>query len=176
LPSRPGSGVEDFRVRRGRAEDAPLILQFIRDLAEYEGIAGRVSATEEGLRETLFGENPAAETALAFAGDEPAGFAVFFHTFSTILGKKGLHLDDLFVRPEWRGKGLGSTMLRWLASLALERGCGRFEWWCMKNNTGALDFYHRLGARTLDEVFVLRLEGEEISGLAGEIPAGASGC
>lgn len=168
MSSKAGSGTGDFRIRKGHAEDTPLILRFIRDLAGYEGIADRVSATEEGLRETLFGDEPAAETALAFAGEEPAGFAVFYHTFSTILGKKGLHLDDLFVAPEWRGKGLGSAMLRWLASLAQERGCGRFEWWCMKNNAGALDFYHRLGARTLDEVFILRLEGEEISELAGD--------
>lgn len=160
------TAVEDFNIREGAPGDIPLILQFIRDLAEYEGIADRVTATEEGLTETLFGDAPPARTALAFVGDEPVGFAVFYHTFSTLLGKRGLHLDDLFIRPEWRGNGLGTKMLRWLASLAVERKCGRFEWWCMKDNTSALDFYHRIGAKTLDEVFILRIEGKDIDDLA----------
>ena len=158
---------ENFSIREGTPADAPLLLQFIKDLAEYEGIADRVTATEEGLIETLFGDTPSAETALAFVGDEPVGFAVFYHTFSTILGKRGLHLDDLFISPEWRGNGLGTRMLKWLASLAVERKCGRFEWWCMKDNIPALDFYHKIGAKTLDEVSILRFEGKDIENFAG---------
>lgn len=160
--------IEDFSIREGTSGDAPLILQFIRDLAEYEGIADRVTATEEDLLETLFGDAPPARTALAFVGKEPVGFAVYYYTFSTLLGKRGLHLDDLFIRPEWRGNGLGTKMLGWLASLAVERKCGRFEWWCLKHNTPALDFYHRIGARTLDEVFILRFEGKDIENFAGK--------
>lgn len=160
------ASIEKFSIRAGTPSDTPLILQFIRDLAEYEGIADRVTATEEGLEETLFGDAPPAETALAFVGEEPVGFAIFYHTFSTLLGKRGLHLDDLFIKPEWRGNGLGTTMLRWLASLAVERKCGRFEWWCMKDNAPALDFYHRIGAKSLDEVFILRFQGKEIEDFA----------
>ena len=160
------TAVEDLIIREGTPVDVPVILQFIRDLAEYEGIADRVTATEEGLTDTLFGDAPPAETALAFVGGEPVGFAVFYHTFSTLLGKRGLHLDDLFIRPEWRGYGLGTKMLKWLASLAVERKCGRFEWWCMKDNTSALDFYHKIGAKTLDEVSILRFEGKGIEDFA----------
>ncbi|MDO9507862.1 MAG: GNAT family N-acetyltransferase [Thermovirgaceae bacterium] len=160
--------IEDFSIRKGRQEDIPLILRFNKELAEYEGIADRVTATEEDLLETLFGGGPPAETALAFIGEEPVGFAVFYHTFSTLLGKRGLHLDDLYIRPGWRGNGLGTKMLAWLASLAVERKCGRFEWWCLKDNTPALDFYQKIGAKTLDEVFILRLEGKDIADFAKE--------
>jgi GNAT superfamily N-acetyltransferase len=155
-----------FSIRKGTPHDVGIILSFIRELAEYEGIGDRVTATEEALLETLFGDDPAAETALGLVEGKPVGFAVYYQTFSTILGKRGLHLDDLFISPDSRGRGYGKEMLRWLAGLAVERGCGRFEWWCMKDNTAALDFYDRLGARIHDEVFILRLEEDGISAFA----------
>lgn len=155
-------------IRRGTPHDVGMILRFIRELAEYEGIEDRVTATEEALLETLYGDDPAAETALALVDGEPVGFAVFYQTFSTILGKRGLHLDDLFISPDRRGRGYGKEMLRWLARLAAARGCGRFEWWCMKDNTPALDLYERMGAKIHDEVFILRLEEDGIRTLAGD--------
>ena len=160
--------LNDLTIRKGKRSDTALVLRFIRELAEYEGIADRITATEESLAENLFGDDAAAETVLALVAEETVGFAVFYHSFSTILGRKGLHLDDLYIRPDWRGKGLGTTMLKWLASLAVERKCGRFEWWCMKNNTPALDFYHRIGAKNLDEVSILRLEGRDLENFASE--------
>ena len=101
------------------------------------------------------------------------GFAVFYQTFSTVLGKRGLHLDDLYISPKWRGKGLGTALLRRLAAIAVQRGCGRFEWWCMKDNAPALEFYDRIGALRHDEVFILRLQGEAIAAFEAAIPAGA---
>ncbi|HOI82394.1 MAG: GNAT family N-acetyltransferase [Thermovirgaceae bacterium] len=157
---------ERLTIRTGEPRDVPVILRFIKELAEYEGIGNRVTATERGLMKTLFGDAPAAETAVAMVDGEPVGFAVFYHTFSTILGKRGLHLDDLYISPQWRGKGLGTAMLRWLARLAVERDCGRFEWWCMKDNAPALEFYERIGAMKHDEVFILRMQGETIASFA----------
>jgi GNAT superfamily N-acetyltransferase len=158
--------LDRFTIRKGEPRDVPVILGFIRELAEYEGIGHRVTATEKGLLDTLFGDAPAAETALAMVDGKPVGFAVFYHTFSTILGKRGLHLDDLYISPRWRGKGLGTALLRWLARLAVERDCGRFEWWCMKDNASALEFYEKIGALKHDEVFILRMQGETITSFA----------
>lgn len=159
--------LDRFSIRKGTPHDVVTILRFIRELAEFEGIGDMVTATGEDLLETLFGDDPAAETALGLVDGKPVGFAVYYQTFSTILGKRGLHLDDLFISPGFRGRGYGKKMLRWLARLAVERGCGRFEWWCMKDNAAALDFYDGTGARIHDEVFILRLEGDGISVFAG---------
>ncbi len=158
--------MDRFGIREGTPGDVPVILRFIRELAEYEGIGHRVTATGEGLLEALFGDAPAAETLLASVGGEPVGFALFYQTFSTVLGKRGLHLDDLYISPKWRGKGLGTALLRRLAAIADRRGCGRFEWWCMKDNAPALEFYDRIGALRHDEVFILRLQGEAIAAFA----------
>ena len=169
-----GDPLKRFTIRKGMPEDVPMILRFIVELAEYEGIGHRVTATEEGLLETLFGDAPAAETVLASVDGDPVGFAVFYQTFSTVLGKRGLHLDDLYISPMWRGKGLGTALLRWLAKLALERNCGRLEWWCMKDNARALEFYDRIGALKHDEVFILRLQEEAIAAFAaGDTADGA---
>ncbi len=151
-------------------EDVPLVLRFIRELAEYERLAHAVVATPEELREQLFGERPSAEVLIAREEGEPAGFAVFFHNFSTFLGRRGLYLEDLYVRPELRGRGVGRALLRALARVAAERGCGRLEWSVLDWNEPAIRFYRSLGARPLEEWTVYRLDGEALRHLAGEKP------
>lgn len=148
--------------------DVPLILAFIRELAEYEKLAHEVVADEAGLAEQLFGERPAAEVVIAEADGQPAGFALFFHNFSTFLGRRGLYLEDLYVRPAFRGRGLGLALMRHLARLAVERGCGRFEWSVLDWNTPAIAFYRRLGAVGLEDWTVQRLSGEALRRLAAE--------
>src|SRR2546426_12837124 len=134
----------NVRIERAQERDVPLILELIRGLAEYERLADQCVATEAGLRDALFGAQPAAEVLIAFAGDTPAGFALFFHNFSTFLGRRGLYLEDLFVKAEWRGHGVGKRLLIHLARLAVERNCGRFEWAVLDWNEPAIEFYRRL--------------------------------
>jgi GNAT superfamily N-acetyltransferase len=147
----------DFAIRSARVEDVPIILQLIRDLATYERAPNEVAATEEQLVDVLFGEKPAAEVLLAFEKDTPVGFAVFFHNFSTWLGRPGLYLEDLFVKPEKRGKGYGRALLVDLAKIARDRGCGRMEWAVLDWNEPAIKFYHALGAKQMEEWTVFRL-------------------
>ena len=128
-------------IRPASLDDIPLIRQFILDLAEYEKMSDEVSATEGQLEQSLFGDRPAAECLLAFCEDKPAGFAIFFGNYSTFLAKPGLYLEDLFVRPEFRGQGLGKALLMHLANLANQRGCGRMEWAVLDWNQPAIDFY-----------------------------------
>ena len=153
-------------IRHASADDVALIAQLIRELAEYEKLAHAAVATEAGLREQLFGEHPAAEVLVAEADGEPAGFALFFHSFSTFLGKRGLYLEDLFVRPAFRGLGLGRHLMAALARIATQRDCGRFEWSVLDWNEPAIAFYRRLGAVGLDEWTVQRLEGDALHALA----------
>jgi GNAT superfamily N-acetyltransferase len=147
--------------------DVPLILRFIRELAEYECLSHAVVADEATLREGLFGARPGAEVLLARDGDEGLGFAVFFHSFSTFVGRRGLYLEDLYVKPEARGRGVGRALLQRLARLAVERGCGRFEWAVLDWNEPAIRFYRALGARPMDDWTVFRLDGEALRALAG---------
>jgi len=156
----------DIRIERAREGDVPLILELIRGLAEYERMADQVVATEAGLHEALFGPQPAAEVVIAYAGEHPAGFALFFHNFSTFLGRRGLYLEDLFVKPEFRRLGIGRRLLTELARIAVARGCGRFEWSVLDWNTPAIEFYTRLGAQPLDDWTVFRLTGRALTGLA----------
>ena len=146
--------------------DLPIILRLIRELAEYERAPDAVVATETGLREVLFGAKPSAEVLLALEESEPVGFAVYFHNFSTWLGRPGLYLEDLFVRPEKRGKGYGRALLERLAQIAKERGCGRMEWAVLDWNEPAIQFYRKLGAQPMDDWTVFRLTGEGIAKLA----------
>jgi GNAT superfamily N-acetyltransferase len=155
-----------LRIEAARGEDVPEILALIRALARYEKLEDRVVATEEGLRETLFGEEPGAEVVLARLGDETVGFALFFHNYSTFLGQRGLYLEDLYVHPEHRGRGCGAALLRHLARLALERRCGRLEWAVLDWNEPAIGFYRRLGAEPLSEWTTYRLTGEPLLRLA----------
>lgn len=148
-------------IRPAVAADVPLILSFIRALAEYEKLSSDVTATEEMLQSTLFPVNgrPAAESVLGFVGDVPAGFAVYFTNFSTFLAKPGLYLEDLFVQPEFRGRGVGKALLLHLAALANRRGYGRMEWTVLDWNQPAIDFYESLGARRMREWQICRLAG-----------------
>ena len=156
----------DFAIRSARVEDVPIILQLIRDLATYERAPNEVTATEEQLVDVLFGKRPAAEVLLAFEKDKPVGFAVFFHNFSTWLGRPGLYLEDLFVKPENRGKGYGRALLVDLAKIARDRGCGRMEWAVLNWNEPAIRFYRALGAEPLNEWTVFRLTRDGIARLA----------
>ena len=155
-----------FRIEPARERDVPLILRLIKGLADYEKLAHEVRATEESLRATLFGPHPAAEVVIAYAAAEPVGFALFFHNYSTFLGKRGLYLEDLFVVPEWRGRGAGRALLTHLAKIAAERDCGRFEWSVLDWNEPAIGFYKSLGAQPMHEWTVFRVSGDALSTLA----------
>jgi GNAT superfamily N-acetyltransferase len=155
-----------MKIRTATPEDVPIILQLIHDLATYERAPDEVTATEEQLNQVLFGPRPAAEVVLALEGNAPVGFAVFFHNFSTWLGRPGLYLEDLFVKPEERGKGYGRALLVHLAQIARDRGCGRMEWAVLDWNDTAIKFYRALGAKPMHEWTVFRLTRDEILHLA----------
>ena len=154
--------MDDITIIPAREADVPVILQMIKGLAEYERLSHQVIATEDSLRETLFGPRPAAEVVLAYDGREPVGFALFFHNYSTFMGRPGLYLEDLFVVPSWRGRGVGRRLLTRLASIAVERGCGRMEWAVLDWNESAIGFYKRLGASVLEDWRICRLTGEAL--------------
>ena len=156
----------DFEIRPACVEDVPIILGLIRDLATYERAPNEVTATEEQLVDVLFGTRPTAEVLLAFEGKSPVGFAVFFYNFSTWLGRPGLYLEDLFVKPDKRGKGYGRALLVDLAKIARDRGCGRMEWAVLDWNEPAIKFYRALGAKPMDEWTVFRLTRDGIARLA----------
>jgi GNAT superfamily N-acetyltransferase len=160
-----------LNIRPAHATDVPLILTLIRELAVYEKLAHLVVATEEMLRENLFGPRPQAEVLIAEWHGEPAGFALYFHNFSTFLGRQGLYLEDLFVREEHRGKGIGKALLIRLAGIAVARGCGRFEWAVLDWNTPAQDFYESLGAIPVPEWDIFRVTGEALLALAAQSAA-----
>jgi GNAT superfamily N-acetyltransferase len=155
-----------LRIEPATERDVPLILRLIKELAEYERMSDEVVATEDGLRRTLFGPQPAAEVVVGYAGDEPAGFALFFHNYSTFLGKPGLYLEDLFVVPTFRGRGYGKALLVHLAKVAVERDCGRFEWSVLDWNEPAIGFYKKLGARPMDAWTIFRVAGDALRELA----------
>jgi GNAT superfamily N-acetyltransferase len=157
-----------FSIRSATARDVSVILKFIRELAEYEKLAHEVTATEEILRRSLFSEKSHAEVILAREGEEDVGFAVFFHNFSTFLGKPGLYLEDLFVRPAYRGRGYGKALVLYLARLARDRGCGRFEWAVLDWNKPSIDFYRSLGAVPMNDWTVFRVTGKELEALASQ--------
>ena len=156
----------ETRIRGATEEDVPLILSFIRELAEYEKLSREVVATHETLRESLFGERRYAEVLIAEQDGTPAGFALFFHNFSTFLGKPGIYLEDLYVKPAFRGSGIGKKLLVYLASLAKRRGCGRLEWWVLDWNEPSIGFYKKLGAVPMDDWTVYRVSGSALEDLA----------
>ena len=158
--------MNDVRILPARSEDVGVILKLIRDLGEYERLSHDIVATEDGLRAWLFGERPVAEVVLAYVDGAVVGFALFFHNFSTFLGRPGLYLEDLFVVPEWRGRGIGQRLLRHLAGLAVERGCGRMEWTVLDWNEPARRFYERMGARVMEEGKLCRLTGDSLTRVA----------
>jgi len=155
-----------IRIERATERDIPIILQMIRDLAVYERMLDQVVATEAGLRDALFSGRRDAEVILAYADDQPAGFALYFHNFSTFLGRRGLYLEDLFVKPELRGAGVGKRLLVELARIAVERGCGRFEWSVLDWNEPAIGFYKKLGAIPMEEWTIFRVTGAALERLA----------
>lgn len=162
------TSVEALTIRMAAAEDTPLILEFIKALADYEGMLDEVVATEELLGVTLF-EKRQAEVIFAEYKGEPVGFALFFHNFSTFLGKANLYLEDLFVKPEARGLGAGKALLACLARIAVERDCGRLEWWCLDWNEPSIIFYKEMGAKPMDDWTVYRVDGEALPALAARL-------
>ena len=161
-----------IRIAPATETDVPLILRLIRALGEYERLSHQVVATEAALRDSLFGERPAAEVVIAHVDDVPVGFALWFHNYSTFLARPGLYLEDLFVLPEWRGHGIGRRLLTHLASVALERGCGRMEWAVLDWNESAIGFYRKLGATLLEDWRICRLTGETLTALGGKTAGG----
>src|SRR5579872_6922531 len=156
----------EFKIKPASIEDVPLILSFIKELAEYEKLSHEVIATETILKETLFGDNVHAEVVIGYLNSEPVSFALYFHNYSTFLGLPGIYLEDLFVKPEARGMGIGQKMLAYLAHLAKSRKCGRLEWRVLDWNETAIRFYKRIGAKPLNDWIVYRLTGEALDNLA----------
>ena len=154
-----------MEFRYAERKDTKLILQFVRELAEYEKLSGEVVADESTLEEWIF-DKQKAEVIFALDGDKEAGFALFFHNFSTFLGRAGIYLEDLYISPEYRGRGYGKGLLKKLASIAVERGCGRLEWSCLDWNKPSIDFYLSLGAKPMDEWTVYRLAGDTLKKMA----------
>ncbi|HBW34269.1 MAG TPA: N-acetyltransferase [Desulfosporosinus sp.] len=163
------TGLDDFKLRFAEITDVPLILGFIRELAEYEKMLPEVVATEEVLRESLF-ERKIAEVILGEYQNNPVGFALFFHNFSTFMGKPGIYLEDLYVKPDKRGKGIGNIFLAFLAKLAIDRKCGRLEWWCIDWNEPSIKFYKKMGAVPMEDWTVYRVADEALYKLAGTRP------
>lgn len=159
--------IQGFKLRFAKEEDIGLVLKFIKELADYEKLLSEVVATEEILYDSLF-IRKAAEVIIAEYDNKPIGFALFFHNFSTFLGKPGIYLEDLYIRPDMRGKGFGKTMLAYLAKLARDRNCGRFEWWCIDWNEPSINFYKSIGAIPMDEWTVYRVDKEALIKLANE--------
>lgn len=154
------------RLEAAREQDVPTILALIRALGDFEQLSHEVVATEEALRQGLFGLRPAAEVVIAWADDAPVGFALFFQNFSTFLARPGLYLEDLFVIPEWRGRGVGRQLMTHLATIAMERGCGRFEWAVLEWNKPAITFYERIGAEVSQDWRICRLTGDALARVA----------
>lgn len=158
--------MNDLTIRPAQRGDEPIILAFIRGLAEYEKLAHECVATEADLTRSLFGDRPEAEVVIAYDDAQPVGFALFFHNYSTFLARKGLYLEDLFVPPEHRGRGVGLALLTHLARIAVERGCGRMEWSVLDWNESAIGFYRKIGAQPMNDWTVYRLTGASLQELA----------
>lgn len=156
---------DKLSFRNAERKDVPLILQFIKELADYEGMLHEVVADEATLETWIF-DKQKAEVIFAVENRKEIGFALFFHNFSTFLGRSGIYLEDLYVKSEFRGKGYGKAILKELASIAVERGCGRLEWWCLDWNKPSIDFYLSLGAEPMSDWTVYRIAGETLTNLA----------
>ena len=159
---------DHFIIKNATISDISVILSFIKELAAYEKLSHEVVVTEEILKETLFGEKAYAEVLIGYLNNVPVSIAIFFHNFSTFLGRPGIYLEDLFVKPEARGKRIGQKMLAYLAQLAKERKCGRLEWWVLDWNESAINFYKKIGAKAMDEWTVYRVTGDALNQLAVE--------
>jgi GNAT superfamily N-acetyltransferase len=155
-----------FSIRSAQRSDAPLILEFVKELADYERLSHQVVATVADFEQHLFGPQPAAHVVIGYEGDTPVGFALYFLNFSTFLGRPGIYLEDLFVRPEYRGRGYGKALLVHLGQIALQKNYGRVEWSVLDWNQPAIDFYQSIGARQLSEWIINRVDGPGIEALA----------
>jgi len=162
--------IEGLSLRLATANDVPQIRKFIQDLAEYEKLSDQVVATDEKLHSTLFGPQPFAQVVMADFQGQPAGFALFFHNYSTFLAKPGIYLEDLYVDQQWRGKGIGKALITFLAKLAVERDCGRLEWSVLDWNQPAIDFYQSLGAVMLEDWRINRVTGKTLIQMAEMFP------
>jgi GNAT superfamily N-acetyltransferase len=158
----------ELKIQSATITDVPLILEFIKALAKYEKLSHEVTATEELLKETLFGKQKVAEVIIGYYEETPVGFALFFHNFSTFVGKPGIYLEDLFVKQEYRGKGFGKALLKHVAKIAKEKNCGRFEWSVLDWNEPSIKFYKSLGAKPLHDWTIFRVSGESLTELAKE--------
>ena len=158
--------LEDFHIRKAGKEDIPLVYEFIYKLAEYERLTHEVVATIEDLEKYIFGDEKVAEVVIGYYNEEPVGFALYFYNFSTFLGKPGIYLEDLYILEEYRGKGFGKILFTYLAKLALEKDCGRLEWAVLDWNEPSIEFYKSLGANSLNEWIVNRLNGKALADLA----------
>ncbi|NQZ30628.1 MAG: GNAT family N-acetyltransferase [Oceanospirillaceae bacterium] len=157
-----------LKIQSATQQDAELILHFIKELAIAEAFPFEVSVTKEALERNLFGAEPAAQAIIFYVNNKACGFAVFYYSFSTTTGKRGLHLDDLYIQPEYQGQGFGKQVLVYLSKLAIEEECARFEWWALNTNVSAIKFYLGLGAKKLEEISVFRLDALAIANLAKE--------
>jgi GNAT superfamily N-acetyltransferase len=162
------TSIPSFTIRFAQRDDVPLILRFIQQLAEYEGLLEEVVATEKVLHDSLFVKEQA-EVIIGELNEEPVAFALFFHNFSTFLGKVNLYLEDLYVDERHRGLGLGRAMFACLARIAVDRGCERLDWWCLDQNTSSIAFYERVGARPMSDWTVYRVEGDRLNDLTREL-------
>ncbi|MEC7767372.1 MAG: GNAT family N-acetyltransferase [Pseudomonadota bacterium] len=162
------TSLKEFMIRDTTVDDCDLILNFIKELAEYERLSHEVTATQETLQETLFGENPHAEVLIGEFKRDPVAYALFFHNFSTFTGRPGIYLEDIYVRPQMRGKGFGKCLLAYIAKLAVERNCTRVEWSVLDWNEPSIQFYRSIGAIPMDEWTVQRLHGDALNSFAEE--------
>lgn len=165
------TAIAGLTLRMATVDDVPQILAFIKALAEYEKLSDQVVATEQKLTDTLFSDKAFAEVVIAEYEQQPAGFALFFHNYSTFLARPGMYLEDLFVDPALRGKGIGKALITYLAKLATERECGRLEWSVLDWNQPAIDFYHSLGAVMLHDWRINRVTGDTLANMAAMFPA-----
>ena len=162
------TNISNFMLHKATESDVPIILSFIHEFATYEKLAHEVVATEDSLCQSLFGNRKVAEVIIGFYKEKPVSFALFFHNFSTFLGKPGIYLEDLYIKPEMRGKSLGKSMLSYIAQIACDRDCGRFEWCVLDWNKSALKFYSSMGATPMNEWTTQRLEGKALQKLANK--------
>ena len=156
-----------FRIEQATERDVSVVLKLIKGLADFEKLSHEVSTSEERLRETLFGSSPGADVLIAYSAEDAVGFAVFFQSYSTFLGRPGIYLEDLFVLPEWRKQGIGRRLLERVAQTAVDRGCGRMEWSVLDWNKAAFEFYESLGAQAMDQWTVYRLSGAALQSFGG---------
>ncbi len=166
MVERISTKMTEMTLRFAQPSDVELILEFIQELAEYEQLPHEVVADVPTLQQSLFGGRRVAEVVIAEYGNTPAGFALFFHNFSTFLGRPGIYLEDLYIKPAFRGKGIGQVLLSFLAKLAKERECGRLEWWVLDWNEPAIKFYQKLGAKPMDDWTVFRVTGQALDELS----------